>query len=173
MEAQRRRLPSKDEIEKITDVYELNDWQDYAETNLASITTQLEYGSGDDDWYGRTMGAKTAHQIALTNIRKRIYRLSKGATDNSQVLVQKQITKVEKARLQSINKENAAKQTQAAAERDKLKTSTHIANTIQKTSLQSCFVWAAKTSLDSGVFDLIMNKAIAMQEKRLSAELSI
>lgn len=71
---ERKLLPSTEEIKQMT-LEDLQLLEEEVDVNIAQIQVNLEYGEGDDDWYGRAKGALTAHEICRSAVRKAINKL--------------------------------------------------------------------------------------------------
>lgn len=73
---ERHPLPTKAEIQAITDPQDLRDLLDDIERTTTSIETQLEFDElGDDDWYARARGALIAHRITAKMATRRLHVL--------------------------------------------------------------------------------------------------
>lgn len=68
-------LPTREQIEAITDIPALVEIEQEVERRAEKITVDLEMQVGDDDWDARARSALTAHRICLKSIRKRLNRL--------------------------------------------------------------------------------------------------
>lgn len=76
---ERERLPTREQIEVITDMEALRNLEEAIVTQVARIEADLEFRSdGDLDWERRARAALAAHRATLTTLRKHIHRRLKG-----------------------------------------------------------------------------------------------
>lgn len=76
-EGERKRLPTREQIEVIRDLDSLKSLQDDLNRSRHQTEVDLEYWSeGDEEWERRARGYLTAVRIAIGNVSKQIHRVA-------------------------------------------------------------------------------------------------
>jgi hypothetical protein len=159
-------LPTKEQIEAISNVAALQALESDIDATLTKIETDLEFAPGDDEWHARARGAYTAHSIALKRIRRHMAFLRHQASPK-QVAEQNKFAKKER---KLDNKEIAALHLERSNEASRLKLArtesnrldlahSRLAKTVGDVSLGVSFMLVCRQHLDSATFDKILSLA--------------
>lgn len=161
---ERQQLPTREQIEAVTDVEGLKQLRDDVFAAKVSIETQLEVWEGDDGWAHRAAGALTAHRITLANIDKHIHRLTRRAPPvQADPTVKIRKAEAQAARLQA---EANAKDGKIALQREK--TRTELARALEATKLSVALQQAMREVLDNDTYSRVMLRAWTLHEARVA-----
>lgn len=161
--SERQQLPTREQIEALTDVEALKRLRDDVFAAKVSIETQLEVWEGDDDWARRAAGALTAHKITLANIDKQMHRLTRKPAP----VIPDPNVKIKKAQAVAamLEAEATAKDARLALQREK--TRTQIAKALEATKLSAALQQAMRETLDNDTYSRVMLRAWELHEARV------
>ncbi len=160
------RLPTRQEIDAMTDVAALESLDERVATEMAKIETDLEFRDGTDEWRARARSALTAHRICRDNVARRFRQLR----PKKAPVVEDPTTKLERARLnleRQASAEAAAKARRAvkidagkrAVEIQRIAQQKRAVQAIHATSLGHAFLHNALSILPPETFAYILRRA--------------
>lgn len=183
---ERKLLPNREQIDAITDLDWLVQFQDDLLVQLTKIETDLEFRPGDEEWAARARGALTAHQICRKHVERRIRQLERGQKrapppgpanleeklrlkELKRVAHERHQEEVQRAKL-ARNQKKAELQRQFQEIQSQKKNNIiriQIAETIKRANLAGHFMSAAKVRLDADVFHELIEAALATQQREI------
>lgn len=155
-------LPTKEQIESITDVQALVEIEQEVERRAEKITVDLEMEVGDEDWDARARSALTAHRICLKAVRKQLHKLRTGSNAKPpQIEVDhaRLERKVQKAAALATVKSKEAERAQAKAEKVRAAIIGQQLALIRRTSFHMHFYEAARATLTPEQFADLSERA--------------
>lgn len=157
-------LPTKEQINAITDIPALDEMEQEIERRAEKITVDLEMEAGDENWDARARSALTAHRICLKNIRTRLHRLRRGDKPiQVEADAKRMEQKLQKAQALSAVKTAEAERAAAKAEKAQAGAEQQRLAMIRSTSFHMHFFRAARDTLERDVFlkiEAIANKRV-------------
>lgn len=152
----RRQLPTREQVEAISDVPALIAMQDDMERVAEKITVDLEMEVGDLDWDARARSALTAYRIAIKHVARRIKQLTQSPREPD---VASQVTKVEKIKASAERQREIANASRAAAELRTARALEERNKRLEQLAFQAHFVRAAHKLLAPEVVAQLMDEA--------------
>jgi hypothetical protein len=164
--ADRHPLPTREQIEAITDIEGLRQVRDDVFARKSSIETQLEFADGDEDWERRAMGALTAHRICIGHLDKRIHRLVKGPGTATPKPDPEKKARKHQAHAARLLAEAEAKDSRVMLQREK--TRTEIARALEATKVSAAMQQAMREVLDNDAYSRVMMRTWEIHESRVT-----
>ncbi len=177
---ERKLLPSTEEIKQMS-LEDLQRLEEEVEVQITQIQVNLEYGEGDDDWYGRAKGALTAHEICRGTIRKTINSLGGNEYHNlkHQRIMEKNQQKTQRIELQTKltiekreNQRLELERQKIAADNKKVKSDNQKQAFIEKLSYMHIFHNICHKILPQEQFMKLSEMAQDKQEERIKQEIT-
>lgn len=168
---ERKPLPSKEQIDTISDIPALEAMETEVERRAKKIEVDLEFEVGDAEWDGRARGALAAHRICLGDVRKRLHWLRVREKPETVTAPEVIRAKAEKARASAEKHKALAAATDAARANKQAKVQQGRLDLIERTTFQGFFMRSAAQLLDQETYDRIFAHAQARHRRTIEAQL--
>lgn len=155
---EREPLPSKEQVEAVTDIPSLEAMQESIDKRIKHIEVDLEFEVGDEDWDERARGALAAHRICLGHVTRHLARMrkhakpDKGTPEHISAKAQKREAEAAKQRAMAEASRVAKDAKQVALAQARL-------DLIDRTTFQGFFMRSAAKLLTPEMYESVMADA--------------